>query len=253
MVNELVRGISQTKRIAILTGAGMSTESGLPDFRSQDGLWRKYRPEELASVDALQHRPLLFYEFYRFRLELLEQAAPNPAHRALVELEGRGRLQTIVTQNVDGFHTEAGSRSVTEIHGSLRQAGCHDCGREHPVALLQKPIHNLAELPRCTCGGLIRPGVVLFGEMLPQKALSQAIEAIELCDGLLIIGSSLQVHPAAALPQRVLERNQPVWIVNLAPTPYDDAADIVIREKSGEVLPKVVANLLDLDLRNDRL
>lgn len=244
-MDELIKSVARTKRIAVLTGAGMSTESGLPDFRSSDGLWRQHRPEELASVDALYHRPLLFYEFYRFRLELLQQAAPNPAHWALVELERQGRLEAIVTQNVDGFHTEAGSQKVTEIHGTLRQARCHDCARVHPISLLQEPIQELAALPRCTCGGLIRPGVVLFGEMLPHEALNKAIEAMERCDGLLIIGSSLQVQPAAALPQMVLERKKPLWIVNLAPTPYDDVADIVIRDRAGEVLPKVVSNLPD--------
>lgn len=243
MMDELIQSMSGKKRIAVLTGAGMSTESGLPDFRSPDGLWRQHRPEALASVEALHQRPLLFYEFYRFRLELLKQAAPNPAHRALVELERLGRLETIVTQNVDGFHTEAGSRKVAEIHGTLRQARCHDCAQLYPITLLEKPTEDLASLPRCTCGGLIRPGVVLFGEMLPQDALNRAIEAMEMCDGLLIVGSSLQVHPAASLPQIVLERKKPLWIINLDSTPYDEVADVVIRAKAGEVLPKVVANL----------
>jgi len=241
MIDKLAECISKAKRIAVVTGAGMSTESGLPDFRSKDGLWREFRPEELASVDALNQRPLLFYEFYRFRLELLNQAAPNPAHRALVELETMGRIEKIVTQNVDGFHTEAGSRRVAEIHGSLRQARCHECHRVYPVALLEKPIKALSELPRCRCGGLIRPGVVLFGEMLPQKALDDAIEAMETCEGILVIGSSLQVHPAAGLPRIVLGRGKPLWIVNLDPTHYDAVADIVVRAKAGEVLPQVAA------------
>lgn len=240
MIDKLAKYMRQTKRVAVLTGAGVSTESGLPDFRSQDGLWRKHRPEELASVDALRTSPLLFCEFYRFRLDLLNRAAPNPAHRALALLESQGRIERIVTQNVDGLHSEAGSRRVTEIHGSLRRARCHDCDREHPITLLQKPINSLSELPRCVCGGLIRPGVVLFGEMLPKKALEEAIEAVETCDGLLVVGSSLQVHPAASLPKVVLDRGKPLWIVNLDPTPYDAAADIVIREKAGNVLPRVV-------------
>lgn len=243
MIDELIQSMAGKKRIAVLTGAGMSTESGLPDFRSADGLWRQHRPEELASIEALYHRPLLFYEFYRFRLELLKQAAPNPAHLALVELERRGRLEAIVTQNVDGLHSLAGSREVAEIHGTLRQARCHDCARVYPVSWLEKPVEDLALLPRCTCGGLIRPGVVLFGEMLPQEALNRAVEAMERCDGLLIVGSSLQVHPAASLPQMVFERNKPLWIVNLDPTPYDGVADIVVRAKAGKVLPKVAANL----------
>lgn len=237
--------MSGARQIAVLTGAGMSTESGLPDFRSKGGLWRKHRPEELASVDALRSNPLLFYEFYRFRLELLDRAAPNEAHRALAALERQGRVERVVTQNVDGLHSEAGSRRVSEIHGSLRRARCHDCGRAHPIALLQKPVESLSKLPRCDCGGLVRPGVVLFGEMLPQAALEEAIEAVQSCDGLLVVGSSLQVYPAAGLPGIALDRGRPLWIVNLDPTPYDDAAEVVIRRKAGEVLPKVAAKLLD--------
>lgn len=243
MSDVLARAIAEAGRIAVLTGAGMSTESGLPDFRSNDGLWRQHRPEELASVAALQQRPLHFYEFYRLRLELLDQAAPNPAHRALVELERQGRLHTIVTQNVDGFHTEAGSRNVAEIHGTLRQARCHECARIYPNDVLKRPVTDLSYIPRCTCGGALRPGVVLFGEMLPEAALDKAVEAMETCDGLLIIGSSLQVHPAASLPQIVLARNKPIWIINLTSTPYDGDAAIVLREKAGDVLPQVVAKL----------
>lgn len=244
MIDRLIKSMSQGKRIAVLSGAGMSTESGLPDFRSKDGLWRQYRPEELASVDALHHRPLLFYEFYRFRLELLKQATPNAAHRALVDLERAGRLKAIVTQNVDGLHTEAGCREVVEIHGTLRQARCHRCDRLHPIDVLQQPIQDTSQIPRCACGGPIRPGVVLFGEMLPQMALRRAVEAMEQCDGLLIIGSSLQVHPAAALPQMVLHRNKPIWIINLDPTPYDNEAEVVLPMKAGEVLPDVVSTML---------
>lgn len=239
-VHRLIEALRQVRRLVVLTGAGMSTESGLPDFRSRDGLWRNYRPETLASVDALLERPLLFYEFYRFRLELLEGVAPNPGHLALAELEKEGRLQCIVTQNVDGLHSEAGSRNVVEIHGSLRKARCHQCGRPHPAEVLKKPVTSLPEAPRCPCGGLIRPGVVLFGEMLPEEALAQAVDAVEASDALLVIGTSLQVHPAASLPRLALSRGARLWIVNLAPTPYDAAADLVVRGKAAEVLSRVV-------------
>lgn len=238
--HRLIEELRQVRRLVVLTGAGMSTESGLPDFRSRDGLWRSHRPEELASVDALHHRPLLFYEFYRYRLELLEGVAPNPGHLALAELEKQGRLQCIITQNVDGLHSEAGSRNVVEIHGSLRKAHCHDCGRLHSAEVLKKPVASLAELPRCDCGGLIRPGVVLFGEALPEAALSQAISAVEKCDGLLVIGTSLQVYPAASLPQLALSHGARLWIINLAPTPYDGYADLVVTGKAAEILSRVV-------------
>ena len=238
--DRLVEALRQVRRLVVLTGAGMSTESGLPDFRSRDGLWRSHRPEELASVDALLHRPLLFYEFYRYRLELLDGVAPNPGHFALVELEKRGQLQCIVTQNVDGLHTAAGSHNVAEIHGSLRKARCHDCGRSHPAEILKRPVASLAELPRCPCGGLVRPGVVLFGEALPEEALSAAIAAVEECDALLVIGTSLQVYPAASLPQLALDRGARLWIINLAPTPYDASANLVVRGKAAEVLSRLV-------------
>lgn len=246
MIKRLAESIARAGRIAVFTGAGMSTESGLPDFRSKDGLWRQHRPEELASVQALDQNPLVFYEFYRFRLELLGKAAPNPAHAALAELERQGRVEAVVTQNVDGFHTQAGSRNVIEIHGSLREARCQHCQRMHPASVLQKRASDVSELPKCECGGFIRPGVVLFGEMLPYQAMSRAIDAMKTCGGLLIIGSSLQVQPAAHLPQIVLDRGKPVWIINLTPTPYDEAAEIVLREKAGEALPQVAAHLEEI-------
>lgn len=237
--DNLHKELQKVRRLVVLTGAGMSTESGLPDFRSADGLWRNHRPEELASVDALVHHPLLFYEFYRYRLELLEGVAPNPGHKALVELEKQGRLECIVTQNVDGLHSAAGSRKVTEIHGTLREARCHDCEKVYSADVLKKPVSSLEDVPRCDCGGMIRPGVVLFGEALPEKALRQATEAVEHCDALLVIGTSLQVYPAASLPQIALDHGARLWIINLAPTSYDASADLVIQEKAAEVLSRI--------------
>ncbi|OUN00398.1 MAG: hypothetical protein BAA04_06925, partial [Firmicutes bacterium ZCTH02-B6] len=183
---QLLDELRRVQRLVVLSGAGMSTESGLPDFRSEHGLWRQYRPEELASVDSLRLRPLLFYEFYRKRLEMLDGVAPNPGHKALAWLEKQGRLKLIVTQNVDGLHQAAGSRNVAEIHGSLRRARCHQCGRKHPPEMLKRPVTDFDALPRCPCGGLIRPDVVLFGELLPQQVLNRAIEAVETCDALLV-------------------------------------------------------------------
>ncbi|MBO2521466.1 MAG: NAD-dependent protein deacylase [Firmicutes bacterium] len=235
----LLEELSRVQRLVVLTGAGMSTESGLPDFRSPDGLWRKYRPEELATVEALFERPLLFYAFYRSRLELLDRAAPNAGHRALAQLEKEGRLRCIVTQNVDGLHTAAGSRRVLEIHGSLRKAHCHTCGRPHSPELLKRPVTSLSGIPRCPCGGPVRPGIVLFGELLPQEALAAAVEAVQECDALLVVGTSLAVYPAASLPQLARDRGARLWILNLEPTPYDAVADLVVRGKAAEVLGKL--------------
>lgn len=236
MAHPLIQELGRVQRLVALTGAGMSTESGLPDFRSQQGLWRQHSPEELASVEALRRNALQFYEFYRFRLQLLDNVAPNPGHHALVELEKRGQLQCIVTQNVDGLHTAAGSRNVAEIHGSLRRARCHDCGRHYAADVLKRPVAHLDDLPRCACGGPIRPDVVLFGEVLPEEPLNRAVRAMESCDALLVIGSSLQVYPAASLPQLALDNGARLWIINLTPTPYDNSAEIVVRQKASEVL-----------------
>jgi len=239
----LIDEMRKARRMVVLTGAGMSTESGLPDFRSSDGLWRKHRPETLATVEAMRERPLLFYEFYRYRLDLLAKAQPNAAHAALVELEKRGRIKRIITQNVDGFHSRAGSTDVAEIHGTLRHARCHDCGRQFSAKVLQKPVQSIDETPRCDCGGRIRPGVVLFGEPLPEKPFQRAVQAIEACDGMLIIGSSLQVYPAAALPEHAIKRGLRLWIINMAPTPFDHAAHVVVHAPAGEVLPQVAEAL----------
>lgn len=236
----LIDALRRVHRLVVLTGAGMSTESGLPDFRSEHGLWRQYRPEELASVDALRLRPLLFYEFYRKRLEMLDHVGPNAGHKALALLEKQGRLKLLVTQNVDGLHQAAGSQKVAELHGSLRRARCHQCGRKHSPDVLKRPVADFDALPRCACGGLIRPDIVLFGELLPQRAFNQAIEAVENCDALLVVGSSLQVYPAASLPQLALDSGARLWIINLTPTPYDSAAEIVVRSKAAELLGRLL-------------
>lgn len=240
MEERLLQELGRVERLVVLTGAGMSTESGLPDFRSHGGLWYQYRPEEIASVEALRERPLLFYEFYRQRLQALDGVQPNAGHKALARLEQQGRLQLIVTQNVDGLHTAAGSQKVAEIHGSLRRARCHTCGRAYSPDILRRPVKHFDDLPRCACGGLIRPDIVLFGELLPQEALDRAVAAVESCDALLVVGSSLQVYPAASLPQLALDRGARLWILNLTDTPYDGDAEIVVRSKAAALLGRLL-------------
>lgn len=235
-LDALVAEMREARRIVALTGAGMSTESGLPDFRSAGGLWRQHRPEQLASVTALRNNPADFYDFYRWRLGLLAAAQPNDGHRALANLQRRGRLGLIVTQNVDGLHHAAGSEDVAEVHGTLRTAHCNDCGTTWPADVLHNPVPAEDSWLRCDCGGIIRPGVVLFGEGLPTEPFTRAVAAVEACDGLLVVGSSLAVHPVASLPELALARKARLWIVNLGPTPYDDVADAIVRAPAAEVL-----------------
>ena len=223
-----------------LTGAGASTESGLPDFRSKDGLWGGTDPTRVASVSAFQQDPAAFYAFYQTRLAALAGAAPNAAHRALARLESLGMLHLVVTQNVDGLHLRAGSREVVEVHGNLREARCAGCGALVSIVEMAGPLRAGA-LPMCgRCGGLLRPNVVLFGEVLPAAAYARAEAACRQCDVLLVVGSSLQVHPVAGLPALAVRHGAKLAIVNRDPTPCDELAEVVVWGEAGTVLPRIV-------------
>lgn len=223
-----------------LTGAGASTESGLPDFRSKDGLWGRTDPTRVASVSAFQQDPTAFYAFYQTRLAALAGAAPNGAHRALARLESLGGLHLVVTQNVDGLHQQAGSREVVEVHGNLREARCAGCGALVSIAEMAGPLRAGA-VPRCgRCGGLLRPNVVLFGELLPAAAYARAEAACRKCDVLLVVGSSLEVYPVAGLPALAVRHGAKLAIVNRDPTPCDELAEVVVRGEAGVVLPRIV-------------
>ncbi len=223
-----------------LTGAGVSTESGLPDFRSKDGLWARTDPSRVASASAFQRDPAAFYQFYQTRLAALAGAAPNAAHRALARLEALGTLHLVVTQNVDGLHQQAGSREVVEVHGNLREARCAGCGALFPIAEMAGPLRAGA-VPRCgQCGGLLRPNVVLFEELLPAAAYEHAETACRECDVLLVVGSSLEVHPVAGLPALAVRGGARLAVVNRDPTPCDGLAEVVVRGDAGTVLPQIV-------------
>jgi len=206
-------------------------------------------PSLVASVSALERDPEAFYAFYRTRLARLAGAAPNPAHRAIARLEALGLVQVVITQNVDGLHQQAGSQNVVEVHGNLREARCGphgtmavgSCGVVVPIAEMALQLDAGAR-PRCRCcGGLLRPNVVLFGELLPRDAYDRAEDACSRCEVLLIVGSSLEVHPVAGLPRLAAERGARLVIVNRDPTPCDRIADVVLRGAAGLVLPAVVA------------
>jgi len=236
--------LAQGKPAVALTGAGMSTESGLPDFRSPGGLWGEYDPLEVATLSAFRRAPQKFYEFYRRRLARLADAAPNPGHRALADLESAGRLSAVITQNVDGLHQAAGSRRVIELHGNLREAACPDCGWIGPISIVTEAL-DCGGLPACPrCGGRVKPNVVLFGEMLPETAYLEAERACRDAGALLVVGSSLQVTPAAWLPEVAHRHGAAVMIINDAPTPLDHLARVILRGRAGDLLPAVARIVL---------
>jgi NAD-dependent deacetylase len=223
-----------------LTGAGVSTESGLPDFRSDGGLWAGVDPMEVASLTAFRRDPEVFYRFYRTRLTQLGEAQPNPAHFALAALEMYG-LTAVITQNVDGLHQAAGSSRVIELHGNLREAACLSCGWRGPIRTITEALDR-GELPVCpTCGSRPKPNVVLFEELLPADAYQAAEREVQSGQALLVVGSSLQVTPAAWLPELARAYGAAVVIVNEEPTAMDGLADVILRGRAGSILPQLVA------------
>lgn len=219
--------------LVVLSGAGMSTESNLADFRSREGYWARFDPMRLATLSALEREPGEFYAFYRMRLEALNGAEPNSGHRVLAGWEEKGILSAIVTQNVDGLHQRAGSKNVVELHGSLRKASCNRCGA--PFSGME-----LLERTECgKCGGPLRPDVVLFGENLPSQALEESERLASTCGFFLVLGSSLVVSPANSLPRIAKACGARLAIVNREPTPLDGIADLVVRGEIGMTLKAV--------------
>jgi NAD-dependent deacetylase len=235
MLAELIRA---NQPCVALTGAGVSTESGIPDFRSAGGIWSRFDPFEVGSIDAFRRDPARVWEFYALRLDTLEDAKPNDAHRALARLEDEGLLDAVITQNVDRLHIAAGSREVIEVHGSIARAECVACGAE----VGGDELRGLLPLPRCSrCGAVLKPGVVLFGELLPEAATDRAVELAQTAALLLVIGSSLEVWPVAGLPEETLAHGGKLAIVNREPTRYDARAELVIHAAAAETLRLVEA------------
>lgn len=228
----LQQWIQQAKRIVFFGGAGVSTESGIPDFRSQDGLYRqtwRYPPETILSHTFFRQQPEEFFRFYRQKL-LCPEAKPNPAHLALARLEQAGRLTAVITQNIDGLHQAAGSRRVLELHGSVHRNYCTRCRKSYSM---EHMLHTQG-IPRCTCGGIIKPDVVLYEESLNEDVLQAAVAALEQADLLIIGGTSLAVYPAAGLIS--CYRGGRLVLINRDATPRDAMADLVLREPIGQVL-----------------
>ncbi|HZT52919.1 MAG TPA: NAD-dependent deacylase, partial [Gaiellaceae bacterium] len=213
---------------------------GLPDFRSAAGIWKRYDPFEVAHERAFRRDPARVWEFYALRLEAVAAAEPNDGHRALAELERRGWVQAVVTQNVDGLHARAGSREVVEVHGSLREAECLACGARVPIA---EVVPHLP-LPPCPgCGELLKPGVVLFGEPLPAAAIERAQRLARTARLLLVVGSSLEVYPVAGLPGETLAAGGALAVVNRGRTPWDARAALVVDAGAGETLRALASAL----------
>jgi NAD-dependent deacetylase len=227
-----------------LTGAGVSTDSGIPDFRSRTGIWATVDPREVASLSAFRSDPERVWTFYRARIELLTEAEPNGAHIALAELERRGLLEAVVTQNIDLLHERAGSRRVVEVHGSIRSASCRRCRRIYPLANVLELLAAAEGGPRCPdCSTVLKPDVVFFEEMLPEEAIDEAYSLARSAGLLLVVGSSLEVYPVAELPAGTKAAGGRVAVVNKGPTSFSGGADLVIDGGAAETLERVAAAL----------
>jgi NAD-dependent deacetylase len=236
-VHEAREWIAAAGSVAVLTGAGISAESGVPTFRGENGLWRKHKAEDLATPEAFARDPKLVWEWYNWRREVIAKALPNAGHKALVELEIRKRNFTLITQNVDGLHDLAGSGTILKLHGDIWSLRCTQCGRKWPDR--RAPLPTLP--PHCACGGLARPGVVWFGEALPSGMMLEAEHAVESADVLLVVGTSAIVYPAAGLIPLAKSQGHKVVEVNSEATRFSEIVDCSLRGAAGEILPRLVA------------
>lgn len=234
-IQELQKMIDESKNIVFFGGAGVSTESGIPDFRSQDGLYQqewKYPPETIISRSFFDANPKEFYRFYRKKL-IVKGVQPNVTHKKLAELEAAGKLTAVVTQNIDGLHQLAGSKVVWELHGSTLRNFCMKCGKSYDIDFIAASENSPDKLPRCDCGGLVKPDVVLYEEGLDDKVINGAVDAISKADMLIIGGTSLVVYPAAGLIRYF--RGKHLVLINKSETQADASADLVIHDSLGKV------------------
>ncbi|MBQ1356785.1 MAG: NAD-dependent protein deacylase [Solobacterium sp.] len=235
-LEQLQKIIDEGKRIVFFTGAGVSTDSGIPDFRSQDGLYNQeydYPPETIISRSFFDDNPEEFYRFYRDRMLILD-AAPNETHKLMAKLEEKGKCLGVVTQNIDGLHTAAGSKHVDELHGSILRNYCMDCGAFHDALYIK----NSTGIPRCrVCGGIVKPDVVLYEESLDSSVMSSAIRKIAEADVLIVLGTSLVVYPAAGMIRYF--QGDHLVLINRSATPYDENADLLIQASFREVFPAI--------------
>lgn len=235
---ELIKRLNNVRRVVISTGAGVSAESGVPTFRGDGGIWEKMNPQEMASVDGFMKNPDLVWQWYQHRREIKNNVKPNRGHEAIAELENRFDYFTLITQNIDGLHTIAGSRNILELHGNISRNKCLDCQK------MYEPEVDLNDgLPYCECGGMIRPDVVWFGEMLPQDILDKAFADSEACELFISVGTSAIVQPAASLPLAAARSGAYVLEINLESTSLTSSVDLFLQGKSGEILPRLLENI----------
>lgn len=230
--------LAKAQRVVVLTGAGISAESGVPTFRGEGGLWRQYRAVDLATPEAFARDPQLVWEFYNWRREVLAPLQPNSGHTALVELERKVPHFILITQNIDGLHERAGGRNLLELHGNIWHVRCRGCGK------VSEDRSVLPPLPRCAgCGDLLRPHVVWFGESLDSEVLTKAFDAVQSADVMMVVGTSGTVEPAASMGMLAKRSGAYLVEINLEPTPYTTHYDNSILGKSGEILPRICAGL----------
>lgn len=233
--DELIKRMRNIRRLVISTGAGVSAESGVPTFRGDGGVWEKMSPHEMASVDGFMKNPELVWQWYQHRLEIRDHVKPNRGHEVIAELEKRFDYFTLITQNIDGLHSVAGSINILELHGNITRNKCLDCQKRY------EPEIDLSDgLPYCECGGMIRPDVVWFGESLPEAVLEKAFADTEACELFISVGTSAIVQPAASLPLMASRSGAYVVEINLESTPMTASVDLFLQGKSGELLPRIL-------------
>ncbi len=245
-IQQAARLVEQAREIVVFTGAGISTESGIPDFRSPGGIWSRYNPDDFSFQNFLADEKFrrIYWEYDRLTYPDIDRAVPNPAHHAIVELEKRGRLSAVITQNVDGLHQKAGASTdkVFELHGTQREVSCLDCGglwkREVIVERMER---DGIDVPYCErCGGPLKSATITFGQALPEDVLRAAFHHAQTCDLFITIGSTLVVQPAALLPVVAKKAGAKLILINLSETPFDDIMDVIIRERAGAAMKAII-------------
>jgi len=246
-IERAARLIYEADKVVALTGAGISVESGIPDFRSPGGLWTRYDPFIYASFEAFINDPANFWLMARELVPMLENAGPNPAHLALKELEDLGKCAAVITQNIDNLHQRSGSSLVLELHGTYHSGHCLGCGEAFNIDDLKSLSLEQTKVPYCTfCDGVVKPDVVFFGEPLDSGILGRSADLAAEADLMLVIGCSLEVYPAASLPHCTKNKSGKLIFFNVTPTPYDSMADLICLGRAGETLPAVLAELQNL-------
>jgi NAD-dependent deacetylase len=249
-IDKVVRMIADAGNVVVFTGAGISTESGIPDFRGPNGLWTKYDPDDFTIDKFLGSAATRKKMWQRLREGgLMEDALPNAAHYAIVEMEKMGKLRSLVTQNVDNLHQKAGSSPaiIRELHGNMQVLICLNCRERYPISIVKEKYADSDNVPTCDyCRGILKPDVIFFGEALPHDVLAQATREAEECDLMLVIGSSLVVYPAAYIPAYAKQAGAGLVIINMGPTEQDHCADVLINASAGETMTKIMERLKDL-------